>query len=267
LARNLSAADACETLAATAMTPAAIRFNIASRRAVAGVAFGVVFEYACLTDPGNIAAHWDEIPGMNGQNRNQSAMTKKQLSRCPWCLGSEAYMRYHDEEWGVPVHDDRMLFELLVLEGAQAGLSWSTILNKRDNYRLAFDNFDARRIARYREARVAKLLADTGIVRNRLKIAATIGNAKSFLATQKEFGTFDEYIWRFVGRKTLRRRRRSMKDVPARTPESDAMSRDLLARGFKFVGSTICYAYMQATGMVDDHLLDCHRHTELKGGR
>jgi DNA-3-methyladenine glycosylase I len=194
-------------------------------------------------------------------------MTKKKLSRCPWCLASDAYIRYHDKEWGVPVHDDRMLFELLILEGAQAGLSWSTILNKRENYRAAFDNFDARRIARYGDARTAALLADAGIVRNRLKIAAAIGNAKAFLAVQKEFGTFDDYIWRFVGHVPVQCRRRSMKDVPARTPASDAMSKDLLARGFKFVGSTICYAYMQATGMVNDHLLTCHRHATLRGGR
>ena len=165
------------------------------------------------------------------------------------------------------MHDERMLFELLILEGAQAGLSWSTILNKRDNYRKAFDGFDARKIARYSDVKIARLLADAGIVRNRLKIAAAIQNAKAFLAVQKEFGSFDRYIWRFVGGKPRQNRRRGMKSVPARTPESDAMSKDLQARGFKFVGSTICYAYMQATGMVNDHLLGCFRHAELQAKR
>jgi len=184
--------------------------------------------------------------------------------RCPWCLGSEAYVAYHDREWGTPVHDERMLFELLILEGAQAGLAWSTILAKRDNYRKAFDNFDARRIARYSDAKVASLLADAGIVRNRLKIAAAIQNAKAFLAVQKEFGSFDSYIWGYTGGKPKQNRRRSMKAVPARTPESDAMSKDLQKRGFKFVGSTICYAFMQATGMVNDHLVACFRQRQLQ---
>jgi DNA-3-methyladenine glycosylase I len=188
-------------------------------------------------------------------------------TRCPWCLGSEAYVAYHDKEWGAPVHDERTLFELLILEGAQAGLSWSTILNKRDNYSKAFDNFDARRIARYADKKVDRLLADAGIVRNRLKISATIQNAKAFLAVQQEFGSFDRYIWRFAGGKPKQNRRRSMKSVPARTPESDAMSKDLLKRGFKFVGSTICYAYMQATGMVNDHLVGCFRHPQLQAKR
>ena len=187
--------------------------------------------------------------------------------RCPWCRGSEAYVAYHDREWGAPVHDERMLFELLILEGAQAGLSWSTILNKRDNYRKAFDGFDARKIARYSDAKIARLLADAGIVRNRLKIAAAIQNAKAFLAVQKEFGSFDRYIWRFVGGKPRQNRRRSMKSVPARSAESDAMSKDLQRRGFKFVGSTICYAYMQATGMVNDHLVACFRHAQLQAAQ
>ena len=181
-------------------------------------------------------------------------------TRCPWCLASEAYVAYHDTEWGAPVHDERMLFELLILEGAQAGLSWSTILNKRDNYRKAFDNFDARKIARYSDRKVASLLADAGIVRNRLKIAAAIQNAKAFLAVQQEFGSFDNYIWGYTGGKPIQNRRRGMKSVPARTPESDAMSKDLLRRGFKFVGSTICYAFMQAVGMVNDHTVNCFRH-------
>ena len=188
-------------------------------------------------------------------------------TRCPWCLGSEAYVAYHDREWGAPAHDERTLFELLILEGAQAGLSWSTILNKRDNYRKAFDDFDARRIARYSDKKIARLLADAGIVRNRLKISATIQNAKAVLAVQKEFGSFDRYIWRFVGGEPKQNRRRSMKSVPARTPESDAMSKDLLDRGFKFVGTTICYAYMQATGMVNDHLVGCFRHPQLQAKR
>jgi DNA-3-methyladenine glycosylase I len=184
--------------------------------------------------------------------------------RCPWCLGSEAYVDYHDHEWGTPVHDDRMLFELLILEGAQAGLSWSTILHKRANFRKAFDDFDARRIARYSGKKVERLLADSGIVRNRLKISAAIQNAKAFLAVQEEFGSFDHYIWRFVGGRPKQNRRRSMNSVPARTPQSDAMSKDLLDRGFKFVGSTICYAYMQATGMVNDHLVGCFRHAQIQ---
>ncbi len=188
-------------------------------------------------------------------------------SRCPWCLGSDAYIAYHDAEWGVPLHDDRALFELLILEGAQAGLSWSTILNKRDNYRKAFDGFDARKIARYTASKVARLLADPGIVRNRFKVTAAVQNAKAFLAVQKEFGSFDSYIWRFVGGKPKQHRRRGMKQVPARTPESDAMSKDLVRRGFKFVGSTICYAYMQATGMVNDHLVGCFRHAQVQAER
>ena len=182
-----------------------------------------------------------------------------ELIRCGWAKG-ERYTQYHDEEWGVPVHDDRTLFEFLILEGAQAGLSWSTILNKRENYRRAFNGFDPRRVARYDSRRIKKLLADPGIVRNKLKIASTIGNAKAFLRVQDEFGTFDRYIWQFVGGKPLINKRKSLRQVPARTPESDAMSKDLQRRGFKFVGSTICYAFMQAVGMVNDHVLDCFRY-------
>jgi DNA-3-methyladenine glycosylase I len=167
---------------------------------------------------------------------------------------------YHDNEWGVPVHDDRRLFEFLILEGAQAGLSWETILNKRENYREAFDNFDARKIARYDKRRVRQLLANAGIVRNRLKIAATISNAQAYLAVQKEFGSFDRYVWQFVGGHLKKNNPRSPREVPASTPESDAMSKDLKLRGFRFVGSTICYAFMQATGMVNDHARDCFRH-------
>jgi DNA-3-methyladenine glycosylase I len=170
---------------------------------------------------------------------------------------------YHEEEWGVPLHDDQMLFEFLILEGAQAGLSWNTILNKRQSYRAAFDDFDPSRIAEYGDSKVQSLLADAGIVRNRLKIASAIGNAKAFLQVVAEAGNFDSYIWGFVGCSTIDNQRKSMSDVPATTAESDAMSKDLKTKGFKFVGSTICYAYMQATGMVNDHVVDCFRHKEV----
>ena len=186
----------------------------------------------------------------------------KSETRCSWAKG-ELYEQYHDREWGVPSHDDRHLFEMLILEGAQAGLSWSTILNKRENYRRAFDGFDARKMARYDAKKIRKLLADPGIVRNRLKVHAAVTNAKAFLAVQKEFGSFDRYIWQFVGGRPIHNRRKSLKEIPARTPESDAMSKDLLKRGFKFVGSTICYAYMQAVGMVNDHVVDCFRYKEI----
>ncbi len=188
------------------------------------------------------------------------------MPRCPWAA-TEPAITYHDKEWGVPVHDDRMLFEFLILEGAQAGLSWITILKKRENYRKAFDRFRAEEIARYGARDAQRLLGDAGIVRNRLKIAATIENAKMFLAAREEFGNFDAYLWSFVGGKPIQNRLRSMAEVPARTAESDAMSRDLVQRGFKFVGSTICYALMQATGMVNDHLVTCPRHAELSGVR
>jgi DNA-3-methyladenine glycosylase I len=185
------------------------------------------------------------------------------MKRCAWPK-TELDIAYHDTEWGVPVHDDRLLFEMLILEGAQAGLSWSTILKKRENYRRAFDNFDARKIAKYDARKVKSLLADAGIVRNRLKIAATIQNAKAFLAVQNELGSFDAHLWQFVGGKPIQNRRPSLKDIPPRTPESDAMSKDLLKHGFKFVGSTICYAFMQAVGMVNDHTVDCFRRRELR---
>jgi DNA-3-methyladenine glycosylase I len=184
------------------------------------------------------------------------------MNRCGWAR-DEKNIAYHDKEWGVPVHDDRHLFEMLILEGAQAGLSWSTILNKRENYRRAFDRFDARKIARYDSRKVKQLLADPGIVRNRLKVNAAILNAKAFLAVQKEFGSFDAYIWQFVGGRPIQNHRRTMKEVPPRTAESDAMSKDLLKRGFKFVGSTICYAFMQAVGMVNDHTRDCFRYSQV----
>lgn len=171
---------------------------------------------------------------------------------------------YHDEEWGVPVHDDRRLFEFLILEGAQAGLSWETILNKRENYRRAFDRFDPAKVARYGRRKVRKLLANAGIVRNRLKIAAAISNAVAFLAVQKEFGGFNRYIWQFVGGRPRKRDRSKSQHAPASTPESDAMSKDLKRRGFRFVGSTICYAFMQATGMVNDHARDCFRRNQIR---
>jgi DNA-3-methyladenine glycosylase I len=186
------------------------------------------------------------------------------MPRCAWAT-TEPAITYHDEEWGVPVHDDRVLFEFLILESAQAGLSWNTILKKRENYRKAFDGFRTEKIARYGKQDVQRLLRNDGIVRNRLKIAAAIGNAKNFLAVKKEFGSFGAYLWSFVGGAPIQNRWRTLADVPARTAESDAMSRDLLRRGFKFVGSTICYAFMQATGMVNDHLVTCPRHAELGG--
>ena len=179
--------------------------------------------------------------------------------RCGWAR-NELAISYHDEEWGVPVHDDLRWFEFITLEGAQAGLSWDTILRKRDAYRSAFKEFDPARVAKFGERDVTRLLADAGIVRNRLKINSTIGNAQAFIAVQKEFGSFDEYVWRFVGGRPRINKWRALKQVPARTDESDAMSKDLLGRGFKFVGSTICYAMMQATGMVNDHLIDCARY-------
>jgi len=189
-------------------------------------------------------------------------LSKPDLIRCAWPSNPLA-IRYHDEEWGVPQHDDRVLFEFLILEGAQAGLSWDTILNKRENYRRAFDGFDPERVARYDRKKIARLLRDPGIVRNRLKVAAAVKNAKAFLHTQEQFGSFDAYIWQFVGGKPKVNKWRSLKLLPARTPESDAMSKDLRKCGFSFVGSTICYAFMQAVGMVNDHALTCFRYAEL----
>lgn len=179
--------------------------------------------------------------------------------RCPWPK-APLDIEYHDTEWGVPLHDDRALFELLTLEGAQAGLSWSIVLAKRAHYRRAFDQFEARKIVQYDQEKIDELLANPGIVRNRLKIASTIANARALLAIQAEFGSFDQYLWRFVGGKPQVNRRRSMKEIPTHSNESDALSKDLLARGFKFVGTTICYAFMQANGMVNDHLITCPRH-------
>jgi len=189
---------------------------------------------------------------------------KKVKSRCEWGTVSQLYIDYHDNEWGVPVHDDRMLFEFLVLEGAQAGLSWETVLKKRENYRKAFNNFDPVKVSRYGDKKIETLLGNKGIIRNRLKIASAVNNAKRFLEVQKEFGTFDAYIWQFVNGKPITNRFKSMQEIPATTKESDAMSKDLKKRGFKFVGPTICYAHMQATGMVNDHVVGCFRYKEIK---
>jgi len=183
--------------------------------------------------------------------------------RCEWCLKFEQYIHYHDTEWGVPVHDDRTHFEFLILEGAQAGLSWSTILKKREGYRRAFADFDPVKVARFTEAKLEKILLDPGIVRNRLKVYATVNNAKRFLETQKEFGSFDNYIWSFVNNKPIVNKWKALKEIPATTKESDALSKDLLKRGFKFVGSTVMYAHMQACGLVNDHLVDCFRYKQV----
>ncbi len=183
--------------------------------------------------------------------------------RCGWVADDPLYVDYHDREWGVPVHDDRLLFEFLILEGAQAGLSWRTILAKRARYRHVYDNFDVRKVSRYGSDKIEKLLSDAGIVRNRLKVIASIQNAKSFLAVQKEFGSFDAYLWSFVAGKVKQNKWHNSKQLPVKSPESDALSKDLTKRGFKFAGSTICYAFMQAVGMVNDHTTDCFRHAVL----
>ena len=185
--------------------------------------------------------------------------------RCAWVpAGDPLYVAYHDEEWGVPSHDDRRLFELLVLEGAQAGLSWATILRKREGYRSAFAGFDPPQVARFGAGDVERLLGDAGIVRNRLKIESATTNARAFLAVQKEFGSFDRYVWGFVGGAPIQNRRTGLRDIPASTPESDALSKDLKKRGFRFVGTTIIYAFMQAVGMVNDHVITCFRHRQLR---
>jgi DNA-3-methyladenine glycosylase I len=187
------------------------------------------------------------------------------VKRCRWAEGvSELYLRYHDTEWGVPVHDDRKHFEFLILEGAQAGLSWSTVLNKREAYRKAFAGFEPAKVARFDERKIKSLLENPGIIRNRLKVASAVTNAKAFLIVQEEFGSFDDYVWRFVGGKPIQNRRVTMKDIPATSPDSDALSKDLKKRGFKFVGSTIVYAHMQAVGMVNDHVVSCFRYRECK---
>ena len=184
-------------------------------------------------------------------------------TRCPWCLSFDQYVKYHDEEWGVPVHDDRKHFEFLILEGAQAGLSWSTVLKKRDGYRKNFADFDPEKVAKFTLKRVEKILQDPGIIRNKLKVHAAVNNAKQFLKVQKEFGTFDKYIWSFVGHKPIKNKWKNHKHAPATTKESDALSKDLIKRGFKFVGSTVIYAHMQACGLVNDHLLTCFRYNEV----
>ncbi|HXC40469.1 MAG TPA: DNA-3-methyladenine glycosylase I [Burkholderiales bacterium] len=216
-----------------------------------------------------VGAAPDTRPGTKGVRAAAAAKAPAapERQRCSWCLGSPAYMRYHDEEWGVPVHNDRTLFEFLILEGAQAGLSWSTILAKRERYRKVFADFDPARVARFGARDVARLMQDPGIVRNRLKIESTLSNAKAFLAVQKEFGSFDRYVWSFVGGRPLPGRRDSLSKVPASTPESDAMSKDLKKRGFRFVGSTICYAFMQAVGMVNDHVAGCWKYRAAGGAR
>lgn len=191
----------------------------------------------------------------------------KELDRCPWPGDDPRMLAYHDEEWGVPLHDERKLFEFLVLEGMQAGLSWSTILNKRENFRKAFHGFDPVKIARYTQRDVKRLLADAGIIRNRLKIEAAINNAQRFLDVRRAFGSFDAYVWQFVGGKPIRHRFKSLSEIPATTPESDVLSKDLKQRGFKFVGSTIVYAHMQATGMVNDHLVSCFRYKQVQALR
>jgi len=187
----------------------------------------------------------------------------KPIKRCTWCTSSELYIAYHDEEWGIPVYDDRLLFEMLLLEGAQAGLSWITILNKRENYRKAFDNFEAQKIARYTDKQKVKLLQNAGIVRNKLKVNAAATNAQAFLKIQDEVGSFKEYIWKFVNGKPIKNKFKTLAEVPASTDESDAMAKDLKKRGFKFVGTTICYAFMQAVGMVNDHTTDCFRYKAI----
>lgn len=191
------------------------------------------------------------------------ASPTKPQTRCEWASDDPLVIDYHDREWGVPVHDDRLLFEFLILEGAQAGLSWTTILQKRESYRRAFDGFNPAMVANYDDRKVEELLANQGIVRNRRKILAAIGNAKAFLKVQQEFGSFDSYIWRFVGNRPIRNSRKSLAELPSETPESRQMSLDLKKRGFSFVGPTICYAFMQAVGMVNDHIVDCFRYSEL----
>ncbi len=185
-------------------------------------------------------------------------------SRCEWCGSDPLYVEYHDTEWGVPLYDDRRLFEFVILDGAQAGLSWLTILRKRENYRRAFDGFDAEKMARYGEGKIRRLLADPGIVRNRLKITSAVDNARAYLRLLKEEGSFSDYLWSFVGGQPRQNRWRTLSEIPAKTPESEAMSKDLVQRGFRFVGPTICYAFMQAAGMVNDHVVDCFRYQECR---
>ncbi|MCH8031992.1 MAG: DNA-3-methyladenine glycosylase I [Bacteroidetes bacterium] len=207
-------------------------------------------------------------PSSRSANR-QGVATRlsPEKTSCEWPVDDDLMIAYHDEEWGVPLHDDRKLFEFLVLDAFQAGLSWRTILHKRENFRLAFDAFDAKLITRYKKRKIGQLLQNAGIVRNKMKIEATVGNAKAFLGVQSEYGSFDSYIWQFVGGKPKQNRWRSLKRLPASTPASDRMSKDLKDRGFKFVGTTICYAFMQAAGMVNDHLVKCFRYEEVQAVR
>ena len=198
------------------------------------------------------------------KHQNTRPAPQGPVKRCEWANRSELEQSYHDNEWGVPIHDDRSLFEFLILEGAQAGLSWSTILKKRDGYRKAFDNFNARKISQYSQNDVSRLLANPEIIRNRLKIQATITNARVFLQVQKQFGSFDRYIWQFVNGRPIQNSWEKMADIPSNTPESEAMNKDLQKRGFKFVGTTVCYAFMQAVGMVNDHVVSCFKYEELK---
>ena len=191
-------------------------------------------------------------------------MAKKEKTRCPWCLMFDQYIEYHDKEWGVPVHNDRIHFEFLILEGAQAGLSWATVLKKRDGYRKAFVQFDPVKVSRFTDARISKILQDPGVIRNKLKVNAAVNNAKRFLEVQKEFGSFDRYIWSFVNNKPIVNKWKGVSEVPATTKESDAISKDLIKRGFKFVGSTVMYAHMQACGLVNDHLIDCWKYKKVK---
>jgi DNA-3-methyladenine glycosylase I len=205
------------------------------------------------------------VPGVKGRDEPPfDRKASENMMRCAWAERDALLKDYHDQEWGIPLHGDRALFEFLVLEGAQAGLSWSTILNKRSAYRVAFDHFNPGKVARYGEVKIAALLGNAGIVRNRLKIRAAVQNARALKAVQKEFGSFDRYVWQFVGGQPIQHRWRQMEEVPARTAESDAMSKDLVKRGFTFVGSTICYAFMQATGMVNDHVVGCFRYEQLR---
>src|SRR5262245_41784935 len=213
-------------------------------------------------------ARRNEKPGFARRTDSPAPLILTSMSqpRCPWAT-TPAMIAYHDTEWGVPQHDDRVLFEFLILEGAQAGLSWSTILAKREAYRKAFSGFDPAKVTRFNAEKIKRLMKDPGIVRNRLKIESTVRNAQAFLKVQKEFGSFDRYIWQFVGGKAIQNSLRGMKDIKAETDESRAMSKDLLKRGFRFVGPTICYAFMQAVGMVNDHLLSCFRYPEIQKGR
>ncbi len=206
--------------------------------------------------------NFSSIQNQDSSIKHLASSIKQPVTRCSWCGSDPIYIKYHDEEWGVPVHDDRKLFEMLILEGAQAGLSWITVLKKRENYKKAFNNFDVVKISKYSENKIAKLLENPGIIRNRLKVNAAVTNAKAYLQVQKEFGSFDKYIWQFVDDKPITNKFKSLKDLPAKTEISDNMSKDLKKRRFTFVGSTICYAFMQATGMVNDHVKDCFRYNK-----